>query len=145
MKYVTLLFMMFIFANKMAMAQTSSLNLAVPSAAPNFQSDRIRAGELECDAAIGSATNVEFGVVGIINNGSPFDNQTNNIIVNQNMSSNEFVKDVGVYARITIPIGAPKQRLNCNLLYELELEKKRLEVFKLRQELEKLRNLQFEN
>jgi hypothetical protein len=58
--------------------------------------------------------------------------------------SNKFVKDVGVYARITIPIGAPKQRLNCNILYELELEKKRLEVFKLRQEIEKLRALQFE-
>ena len=145
MKKVGLFFMLFLFGYKMALAQTSSLNLAVPSTTPNFQSDRVRAGEIECDAAIGSATNVEFGVVGIINNGSPFDSVTNNIIVNPNMSSNEFVRDVGVYARITIPIGAPKQRLNCNLLYELELEKKKLEVFKLKQEIEKLRNLQFEN
>jgi hypothetical protein len=118
--------------------------LAIPNAPQNFQSDRIRAGELECDAAIGSATNVEFGVVGIINNGSPYDNLSNNVIVNPNMSS-QLVKDVGVYARITIPIGAPKQRLNCNILYELELEKKRLEVFKLRQEVERLKNLKFEN
>jgi hypothetical protein len=55
------------------------------------------------------------------------------------------VRDVGVYARITIPIGAPKERLNCNILYQLELEKKRLEVIKLKQEVERLRNLQFEN
>ena len=61
------------------------------------------------------------------------------------MGSNDFVKDVGVYAKIIIPIGAPKQRLNCNILYELELEKKRLEVFKLKQEIERLKNLQFEN
>jgi len=125
-------------------SSTSSLNLAIPSTSPNFQSDRVRAGDIECDAAIGSATNVEFGVVGIINDKTPYDYLTNSMIVNPN-NSKEFIKDVGVYARIVIPIGAPKQRLNCNILYELELEKKRLEIFKLRQEVEKLRNLQFEN
>ena len=139
------IFMILLFMCKMGIAQTSSLNLAVPSASPNLQSDRIRAGEIECDAAIGSATNVEFGVVGIINNGSLFDETTNNMMINQTMGSNDFVKDVGVYAKIIIPIGAPKQRLNCNILYELELEKKRLEVFKLKQEIERLKNLQFEN
>jgi hypothetical protein len=51
--------------------------------------------------------------------------------------------DVGVYARINIPIGAPKERLNCNTLYQLELEKKRMEVFRLKQEIANLRNLQF--
>lgn len=122
---------------------TSSLNLAIPSVSPNFQSDRVRAGDIECDAAIGSATNVEFGVVGIINDNTPYDSLTNSLLVNQN-NSRELVKDVGVYARIVIPIGAPKQRLNCNILYELELEKKRLEIFKLRQEIDKLKNLQFE-
>jgi len=143
MKNVILFLIMFVICS-VGFAQTSSLNLAIPNAPQNFQSDRIRAGELECDAAIGSATNVEFGVVGIINNGSPYDNLSNNMIVNPNMSS-QLVEDVGVYARITIPIGAPKQRLNCNILYELELEKKRLEVFKLRQEVERLKNLKFEN
>lgn len=125
-------------------SSTSSLNLAIPSTSPNFQSDRIRAGDIECDAAIGSATNFEFGVVGIINDNTPYDSQSGNMLLNPN-NSREFIKDVGVYARIVIPIGAPKQRLNCNLLYELELEKKRLEVFKLRQEIDKLRQLQFEN
>ena len=125
-------------------SSTSSLNLAIPSVSPNFQSDRVRAGDIECDAAIGSATNIEFGVVGIINDKTPYDTLTQSMLVNQN-NSKEFIKDVGVYARIVIPIGAPKQRLNCNILYELELEKKRLEIFKLRQEIDKLRNLQFEN
>jgi hypothetical protein len=138
-------FLMFLFASGVVAAQTSSLNLAIPNAQQNFQSDRIRAGELECSHAIGSATNIEFGVVGIINDGDPFNNFNNTMIVNPNMNNNELVKDVGVYARITIPIGAPKERLNCNVLYQLELEKKRLEVIKLKQEIDRLRNLQFEN
>jgi hypothetical protein len=139
-------FLMFLFASGVVIAQTSSLNLAIPSSQQNFQSDRIRAGELECSHAIGSATNIEFGVVGIINDGDPFNNFNNTMIVNPNMNySNELVKDVGVYARITIPIGAPKERLNCNILYQLELEKKRLEVIRLKQEIDRLRNLQFEN
>lgn len=145
MKVVRWFLIMFLSASGVAIAQTSSLNLAIPSSQQNFQSDRIRAGDLECSHAIGSATNIEFGVVGIINDSSdPFNNT--NVFVNPNMnSSNEFVRDVGVYARITIPIGAPKERLNCNILYQLELEKKRLEVIKLKQEVERLRNLQFEN
>jgi hypothetical protein len=137
---------MFLFASGIAIGQTSSLNLAIPSSQQNFQSDRIRAGDLECSHAIGSATNIEFGVVGIINDSDPFNNFNNTMIVNPNMNySNELIKDVGVYARITIPIGAPKERLNCNILYQLELEKKRLEVVRLKQEIERLRNLKFEN
>ena len=145
MKYVLLTSMVFLIFGiaKAQNSSTSSLNLAIPSVSPNFQSDRVRAGDIECDAAIGSATNVEFGVVGIINDNTPYDTLTQSMLVNSN-NSKEFIKDVGVYARIVIPIGAPKQRLNCNILYELELEKKRLEIFKLRQEIDKLRNLQFE-
>lgn len=139
-------FLMFLFASGVVIAQTSSLNLAIPTSPQNYQSDRIRAGDLECSHAIGSATNIEFGVVGILNDGNPFNNATNNVIVNPNMNySNEFVRDVGVYAKITIPIGAPKERLNCNILYQLELQKKRLEVLKLQQEIDRLKALQFEN
>jgi len=96
--------------------------------------------------AIGSSTNVEFGVVGILNQNDPFNN--NSIIMSDpsfNYNTDRFIRDVGVYGKITIPIGAPKERLNCNTLYQLELEKKRLEVMKLRQEIENLKRLQFEN
>lgn len=139
-------FLMFLFSSGVVIAQSSSLNLAIPNSQQNYQSDRIRAGDLECSHAIGAATNIEFGVVGIINDSDPFDNYNSTMIVNPNMNySNELIKDVGVYARITIPIGAPKERLNCNILYQLELEKKRLEVVRLKQEVERLRNLKFEN
>lgn len=142
MPRVALVALLFLLACDVGVAQNSSLNLAIPASPQNYQSDRIRAGELECSHAIGAATNIEFGVVGIIDDNNPFNNNND---INTNISdSSRLVKDVGVYARITIPIGAPKERLNCNILYELELEKKRLEVAKLQQELNRLRNLQFE-
>ncbi len=125
----------------------SSLNLAIPQSQTSFQSDRVRAGDVECSAAIGSSTNVEFGVVGILNQSDPLMNQfaMQNDPMYSNQFSDNFVRDVGVYGRITIPIGAPKERLDCSKLYKLELEKKRLEVMKLRQEIQQLKQLQFEN
>lgn len=98
---------------------------------------------MDCSAAIGSATNVEFGVVGIINEGNQFANTL--LASTQPDFYNNQVKDVGIYGKITIPIGAPKERLNCNILYKLELERRRLEIEKLRAEIASLRNLQFEN
>jgi hypothetical protein len=115
-------------------AQNGSLNLALPSAPGSFQSDRFRAGDLDCSMAIGSGTNIEFGVVGIINN--------NQSIITNNAQGG---KDVGVYGRITIPIGAPKGRVDCNTLYQLELNKRRMEIQKLEAELNNLKTLQFEN
>lgn len=111
-----------------------SLNLSLPSPQGNYQTDKFRAGDLDCSMAIGSGTNIEFGVVGVI------DNPNNQII---NIDNNQG-KNVGVYGRISIPIGAPKERLNCNTLYQLELQKKRMEIQRLQQELYNLRKLQFE-
>ena len=124
-------------------AQNSGMNLQLPQTPQPFASDRIRSGDIECSMAIGSSTNVEFGVVGFLNQEDPtyFAGSDPNFVRNDN----DFIRDIGVYGRINIPIGAPKQRLNCNTLYQLELEKKRLEVMKLQQEINQLRNLQFEN
>lgn len=120
--------------------QTNGVNIAIPQGNNSFQSDRVRAGDVECQAAIGSSTNVEFGVAGIINQNDPFYYDQ----YGPPMTNDEFVRDIAVYGRITIPIGAPKQRLNCNALYKLELEKKRLELIKLKQEIVNLQNLKFE-
>ncbi len=114
-----------------AYGQNSSLNLQLPSAPTSYQSDKFRAGDLDCSNAIGGGTNLEFGVTGIINdaqdpfaNGNPLNPQR---------------KDIGVYARIVIPLDGPEERINCNTLYKLELEKKQLEVLKLRREVDNLR------
>jgi hypothetical protein len=137
-----LLLLILLFVCGSAFAQ-NSLNLAIPQSPQSFQQDRIRAGDIECSAAIGSSTNVEFGVVGLLNQNDPLNNQ---MFVDPatGQYSNQFVRDVGVYGRINIPIGAPKERLNCNLLYKLELERRKLEVMKLRQEIAQLKRLKFE-
>lgn len=112
-------------------AQNVGIGLSLPSAAQSYGQDSIRAGDLDCKNAIGGATQVEFGITGVIDNySSPFSS-----------SSSEPEKDVGFYARIVIPLDKPKERINCNSLYQLELRKKRLEVLKLQQELEALKRL----
>ena len=131
-----------VMSNSNVLAQSSSLNLAIPQSSQSYQSDRVRAGDLECSAAIGSSTNVEFGVVGILNQNDPYQN---NVYVDPSVrNSDGFVRDVGVYARMQIPIGAPKERLDCTKLYRLEIEKKELELLKLRQEIKNLQQLKFE-
>ena len=126
-----------------ALAETSSLNLNLPSSPRTFQQDRIRAGDLDCSNAIGSATNLEFGVVGVLNQNNTYEQVLR--YGTDIRSNDDFVKDVGVYARINIPIGAPKERINCNRLYKIEIEKRELELQRLRQEVANLQNLQFEN
>jgi hypothetical protein len=134
MKYAVLVFLMI---GTVVNAESSSLNLALPSTPGNYQSDKFRAGELDCSNAIGSATNLEFGVTGIISNG---DYTAMNEYINGPKTG-----DVGVYARITIPLGkVARSRIDCNRLYELELQKKQLEVYKLQQEVNQLKQLQFE-
>jgi hypothetical protein len=117
-------------------ADNSSLNLQLPSGPTSYQSDSFRAGNLDCKNAIGGGTNLEFGVTGVLNNvGNPYDE------FNGRPGAS---RDVGVYARIVIPLDKPRERINCNTLYQLELQQRRLEIRKLQQELESLRALQGE-
>ena len=115
-------------------ADNSSLNLQLPNMGNNYGSDSIRSGDLDCRNSIGGATNFELGATGIVNNAvSPFSSED---------PMNPQTKDIGLYARIIIPLDAPKERINCNTLYQLELRRRRLEVQKLQQELDNLRRLQ---
>ena len=139
-----LVLVLLIVACEQALAESSSLNLALPNTSGSYAQDRIRAGQLECANAIGGATTVEFGVVGIINQNGPY----NSLYVGgyedpPGYDSDGLVKDVGVYAKLTIPLDKPKERLNCNTLYKLELERRRLEIQRLQAEVAQLRNLRF--
>jgi hypothetical protein len=118
-----------------ALAESSGLNLSLPSTPSTYGQDSIRSPDgLDCKNAIGGATQLEFGVTGIIDNyQSPFGNNHDPMYPSQ--------KDVGVYARIVLPLDGPKERINCNSLYELELRKKRIEVLKLQEELNALKRL----
>lgn len=117
-------------------AENSSLNLQLPNSGSTYGQDSFKSEDgMDCKNSIGGGTNLEFGVTGIIDNyESPFDKN--------DPSVGSSTKDVGVYARITIPLDAPKERINCNTLYQLELKRKRLEIMRLEAELERLREFQ---
>ena len=110
-----------------ARSDSSSLAVQLPNPPMNYQSDRFRAGNLDCSNAIGGGTTLEWGVTGVVNN--------NDGNVGQG-------KDIGLYARIVIPLDKPRSRINCDDLYQLELTQRRLEVQMLRAELQALQRLQ---
>lgn len=117
------------------MADSSSISLSLPNAGGSFGTDSIRAGNLDCQHAIGSSTNVEFGITGVVANAiAPIIGKTDPL-------NSPPVKDFGFYARLTIPLDAP-ERINCNTLYQMELQVRSMEIEKLSLELEKLKQLQ---
>jgi hypothetical protein len=124
-----------------ALAEYSSLNLNLPATPGSYASDRIRADNVEFSMAIGASTNLEFGVVGLLNQNGPYNSNLN---MPNEYDPEGLVKDVGVYAKIIVPLNPPKSRLDCNELYKLQLEVKRMEVQKLKQEIANLRKLKFE-
>lgn len=130
-----LLIMLAVLFPSVAIAQ--SVNMQMPQAPQSFQSDRFRHGDMDCSNAIGASTNLEFGVLGLI------DQPDYNVMSpNYNAGGGQ---NTGVYARITIPLNGPEERINCNTLYQLALERERLEVQRLKAEVANLRRLQFEN
>ena len=117
------------------LANSTSLNLQLPNGSSSHGTDSIRAGDLDCKNSIGSSTNFEIGLTGIVNNAvTP--------LIGKDDPLNPQTKQLGIYARIIIPLDAPAERINCNTLYQLELQRRRLEVDKLRQEIELLKSMQ---
>ena len=128
------LFIVLLMQSSNTLANTS-LSLQMPSSNSSYQSDKFKAGDLDCSNAIGGTINLEFGVTGIINNAA-------SLFSSSSVGDTPQSKDIGVFARIVMPLNAPKERINCNTLYLLELSKKRLEIMKLETELNALRRLQ---
>ena len=111
------------------LADSTSLNLQLPSGGSSHGTDRIKAGDLDCTNSIGGSTNFEFGLTGIVNNAvAP--------LLREEDPNNPQTKDIVIYARKIIRLGEPKERINGNTLSQLELKRRRLEVKKLRQEIE---------
>jgi len=115
-------------------ADSSSMSFSIPSISSVSGSDSIRAGDLDCKNAIGGSTNFEIGMTGVINNAV--------VPIIGKEGDDPQTKDIGLYARLIIPLDAPNERINCNTLYQLELQRRRLEVERLKQEIEYLRQLQ---
>ena len=111
------------------------MSFSLPSASISSGTDKIRAGDLDCSNSIGGSTNFELGMTGLISN-------VNIPIIGKEDPNNPQTKDIGLYARIIIPLDGPSERINCNTLYQLELQKRRLEVERLKQEIEYLKLIQ---
>jgi hypothetical protein len=109
-----------------AMAENSALSLSLPNPPMNYQSDSFSTGNMRCSNAVGGGVNLEYGVTGVLTG----------------LDTNSKGRDIGVYARIVIPLDKPKARINCNDLFQIELSQRRLEIQKLRDEIEALKNLQ---
>jgi hypothetical protein len=116
-------------------ADSNSMSFSIPSISSVSGSDSIRAGDLDCKNAIGGSTNFEIGMTGVINN-------VIMPVIGKPDEDNPQSKDIGIYARLIIPLDAPSERINCNTLYQLELQRRRLEVERLKQEIEYLKKLQ---
>ena len=115
-------------------ADSISMSFSRPSISSVSGSDSIRAGDLDCKNAIGGSTNFEIGMTGVINNAV--------VPIIGKEGNDPQTKDIGLYARLIIPLDAPSERINCNTLYQLELQRRRLEVERLKQEIEYLKQLQ---
>ena len=122
------------FLSTQVIADSSSMSFSIPSISSVSGSDSIRAGDLDCKNAIGGSTNFEIGMTGVINNAV--------VPIIGKEGDDPQTKDIGLYARLIIPLDAPNERINCNTLYQLELQRRRLEVERLKQEIEYLRQLQ---
>ena len=122
---------LFLFVGSVVHADSTSnsLSLSLPNSGTNYQSDSFRAGELDCTMALGSATNLQVGVTSIIQGGT--------------IENSRKTGDIVVFATLTIPLGRRNKgsRLDCNRLYEIHLKLKQLELTRLQQEIDRLREL----
>ena len=125
-----------------SMAESTSMSLSLPGSSSSNGTDSVSMDQMKCANSISGGTLFEVGMTGVINNAiAP--------LVGKKDPNNPQSKDVGLYARIVIPIDGPAERINCNNLFQLMLQKQRLEMTKLRQEINLLKEMQtntsFEN
>jgi hypothetical protein len=125
-----------------SMAESTSMSLSLPGSSSSNGTDSVSMDQMKCANSISGGTLFEVGMTGVINNAiAP--------LIGKKDPNNPQSKDVGLYARIIIPLDGPAERINCNSLYQLMLQKQRLEMTKLRQEINLLKEMQtntsFEN
>jgi hypothetical protein len=125
-----------------SMAESTSMSLSLPGSSSSNGTDSVSMDQMKCANSISGGTLFEVGMTGVINNAiAP--------LIGKQDPNNPQSKDIGLYARIIIPLDGPAERINCNSLYQLMLQKQRLEMTKLRQEINLLKEMQtntsFEN
>lgn len=99
---------------------SSQVSVQLPSTINSGARDRIVTPErFECENSLSGKAQVEYGV-------AASNAQTSNGF--SSVTAPDQGKSVTVYGKIVIPIGAPKSRIDCNRLFELEVRKRELEI-----------------
>ena len=118
------------------------MSLSLPGSTSSNGTDSVKMEQMQCSNSVSGGTLFEVGLTGVANN-------VRVPIIGKENPNNLQTKDIGLYARIIIPLDGPAERVNCNSLYQLMLQKQRLEMTKLRQEINLLKDMQtnssFEN
>jgi len=83
---------------------------------------------LVCESSIAGDTYFEMGTYAADDNNNPINYNTSSSASKSGNKNDSF----GIYARVIIPLTGPKKRVNCNRLYDLEIEKLRLEIERLK-------------
>ena len=137
MKIIVLVFLTVVLSScsyhLFADSTNNSLSLSLPSGSSGYQSDSFRdSNGNTCTMAIGSATQLELGITGLIDSAD---------------LTRRRISNLGIYSKIIIPLGRRSKgsRLDCDLLYQLQIKRQTLEIQKLTQEINSLKSLQFED
>lgn len=119
----------------------SGQGLLLPPSTPSYGQDEFQSSDgTSCRTSMDGSKRVEAGAFGT---GAEYRDGRGIPVTtfNREPSSN-----VGAYVRFSIALDAPRSRMDCRKLYELELEKKRLELDMVKQSLraseEKIEKLQ---
>ena len=103
--------------------------VSIPSASVPSGYDRVTTADgVTCESTIASATYVQTGLVGSQTDQKYDKSQAG--YYNNIQDKNE----VGAYVQMVIPIGEKRERINCNRLYNLEIDRLRAEITKLKVE-----------
>lgn len=120
-----------------ALAQPSIGNIQLP-ATPQFPQgqDRVRAADgTECSVSTAPREKfMDVGVVGGTSTGSGVENQYPYILPGSTViPGNQYNRVTGgVYARIVINLDPERPKIDCNRLYELEIQRLRAEIEQLK-------------
>ena len=109
----------------------SAAGLSIPSASVPGGYDRVTTSDgVTCESTIASSSYVQAGLMGVT------EDSDYNRVTTPNYSANIENKDeVGAYVQVVIPFGGGKrERLNCNRLYNIEIDRLKAEIDKLKAE-----------
>lgn len=108
--------------------------MSIPSSKSTSGYDRVSGTTgLVCESSIGSDTYFEIGSFATNDNKEPKHYYGNSEESKFGDANDSF----GVYARVIIPLTGSKKRVDCNRLYDLEVQKLRLEIERLKNAKEK--------